>query len=329
MEEQIYIIIAKALQGEADEAEQQMLDAWLQESADNRRSYAEMAAMWQEADVLIVGSHFDAEPAWEKVSNSLGIKEEIATQPQIKKGRIIAMPNWMKFSSAIAAMLVIAFLVWNPFATNTITVAATDGNMTVELKDGSRVTLRTGSTFTYPKTFASKERRVSLEGEAFFEVAHNEQQPFIIDAKAVQVKVLGTSFNVRCTETVADVAVTTGRVQVTKAQGTGDTLILTAKETGRYDNGTMTEKPATGTESFWKEGILKFNGEPLSTVVAQIAAAKNVSIQLDPTLTEAQRMQAITASFKDQPLEDMLTEVCLIAGFRWEKKENTYLIRAK
>ena len=330
MEDQIYIIIAKVLQGEADEAERQMLEAWLQESPENSKAYAEMAAMWQEADALISdGPQFDAAPAWEKVSNRIDFKEEAVTNTEVEKGKVIAMPSWVKYSSAIAAILVIAILVWNPFASNMITVAATDGNMTIELPDASHITLKQGSKISYPKTFAANVRNVKLEGEAFFDVTRNEQQPFVIDAQSVQVKVLGTSFNVKCSDNIADVAVVTGKVQVTAAKGGKDTLILTPNEAGHYSNGALTEKAAIGIETYWKDGELKFNGESLATVIEKLSVATDTQIKLDAGLSEAQRTQAITVSFKKPPLEDMLTELCMIAGCRWEKKGNSYLIRAK
>ena len=68
------------------------------------------------------------------------------------------------------------------------------------LTDGTTIYLAQNSTLTYPKRFAGKSRRVTLNGEAFFEVAKNAKKPFIIDTKAASVKVLGTSFNLKSTD---------------------------------------------------------------------------------------------------------------------------------
>ena len=84
--------------------------------------------------------------------------------------------------------------------------------------DGSIVTLNRNSKLIFPKHFTKNVREVTITGEAFFDVKPNTSKPFIINAGNVQVKVLGTSFNVCAypgTETV-EVVVESGKVQVTR-----------------------------------------------------------------------------------------------------------------
>ncbi len=86
----------------------------------------------------------------------------------------------------------------------------------VRLPDGSNVVLEPNSTIRYLSRFKAAKREVYLDGEGFFEVAHNERQPFVVYAKQVTAKVLGTSFTVRAFKEDKDVivAVKTGRVSV-------------------------------------------------------------------------------------------------------------------
>ena len=67
---------------------------------------------------------------------------------------------------------------------------------TLVLPDGTKVSLNSESSFTYPASFGKTDRNVHLQGEAYFEVAHDEELPFIVQAKQTYVKVLGTTFNI-------------------------------------------------------------------------------------------------------------------------------------
>ena len=326
MEEQIYITIAKVLHGEANDAERRELNAWIQSDKTHADIFEKMKAAWVEADSLFETPYFDAAPAWEKVSARI---HPAKTQELPKQGRTMTFPVWVKYSSAIAAMLIIAFSIWNPFRAENIRIVADAGNKRIELPDHSIITLRKGSTLSYPETFAGSERKVALNGEAFFEVSRNEQQPFVIDAQAVSVRVLGTSFNVQCNEANADVSVTTGKVQVSARNDAKKTVILTPGNAAHYHKGELSQGAATGHETFWKAGELSFSNEPFLRVVATLAKATDTAIQFHPDLSQAQQEQAVTVTFRAQSLEDMLTELCLITSCRWEKVGTSYLIRSK
>ena len=87
---------------------------------------------------------------------------------------------------------------------------------TITLPDGSVLKLNSESSITYPKQFNKNVREVSLNGEAFFEVAGNPKKPFIVSSEGLRTKVLGTSFNINAYKDFSEIAVTvvTGRVEV-------------------------------------------------------------------------------------------------------------------
>jgi transmembrane sensor len=326
MEDQIYILIAKVLHGEASDAELRELDTWLGEGEENRRGYEQMKAGWAEADSLFEIPQFNTQVAWEKVSARM--KEPVQVAEPVR-GKTIAFPAWAKYSTAVAAVLLIGLFVWRPFGGGNIEVIASAGNQRVELPDHSVITLRSGSSVSYPKEFTASERNVKLDGEAFFEVTRNEQQPFVIDANSVSVRVLGTSFNVVSNAQSADVAVVTGRVQVTAATDRGKQVILTRGEKAHYDNGAFKQSTAEGYEALWRTDSLSFNNEPFSRVISALASVKKTEVKLSDKYTPVQREQAITVSFHNQSLEDMLTELCLITNSKWEKQGANYIVRPK
>jgi len=120
--------------------------------------------------------------------------------------------NWWKFAAMAAsvALLVVCGLYWThtPPAEHPVEIAyVTDSGSQVTLSDGTKVWLSAHSQLRYQQIFTGKTRDVALEGEAYFEVAHNSQQPFRVLAGGQMVIALGTSFNIRAYSEEQDVKV--------------------------------------------------------------------------------------------------------------------------
>ncbi len=324
MDERIYIIIAKELAGEADIADLQQLDAWLSSGEQNRDEYERIKTSWLQADEVIERPVFNTASAWEKVSGRI-------QQDNSKKVRTISIQVWAKYAAGIAAILIISILIWKPFSQNsTEVILADNGNKEVVLPDNSHITLREGSRLEYPARFDDRQRNVTLEGEAFFEVARNEKQPFVIDAGAVHVKVLGTSFNVRCSEDDAEVTVATGKVQMTAVKKTTGSVILTPGEKGVLSHNQLAETVANDNNYlYWKTGVLVFENKSLQYITTELSRIQKTEITLDKAMPDSLKLQAITIRFDRQPVEEMLTELCLVAKCRWVRNESGYIISAK
>ena len=318
MEERIYLLIAKFLNGEATPAEQLELEQWLQESEDNRAALRDMEGLWQEADTLLEQPAFDTESAWNKVVAAT------AEEPVIAPARkTIPFRKWMAISSAAAAIAIIVLL-YNLYSrTEMLRVTAEEKVMALELPDHSKVKLQPGSTLTYPEHFAANGRKVSIQGEAFFEVTHNPDQPFTIDAGTVDVQVLGTSFYVTTAGQLATVTVTTGKVSMT-AREQHQKIILTSGHKGVFHSNTLGSVTDTNAV-YYREGILNLTGLSLADALTTISKVKNTSITAT-NLTAAKMAQQINISFQHQTTEQMLDELCLITDTRWKKDKEQYLI---
>lgn len=322
MDEQAYNNIAKKFSGEASEEELKMLQDWLAEDPKNKASYEDLEILWNKSDKILHSPSFNTGNAWEKVSGKLQLE-------QPGKRTIIFAP-WIRYSVAAAAVLLIGvFAINNFFGNKTITIAAVDDNLEISLPDNSHIFLRKGSTLHYPKIFRGNERKVTLEGEAFFEVARNERKPFVIDAQTAIVKVLGTSFDVKCNESEASVVVKTGKVQMSDPRKKTQ-IILTPGEKGLLKNGELTEQLVkTDNLLYWQTGILNFTGMALADIINELREIKNATIMLDPGMPEEQRVQLINITFSNQSLEEMLTDLCLVARCQWSKQDNTYHVSSK
>ncbi|RYZ95824.1 MAG: hypothetical protein EOP47_25055 [Sphingobacteriaceae bacterium] len=100
---------------------------------------------------------------------------------------------------------------------HTLEVAAVNGNVThITLGDGTKIWLNGGSKLKYPETFRGKLREITIEGEAFFDVAHDADHPFIVHTGDITTQVLGTSFNIKAypDEQLLKVDVVSGKVGI-------------------------------------------------------------------------------------------------------------------
>lgn len=146
------------------------------------------------------------------------------------------------------------------------------GQYRVTLSDGTRVWLNAASSLSYPTAFTGKERSVTLKGEAYFEVAHNANQPFIVHTPDEDVKVLGTSFNVNCynDENRTVTTLTTGSVRL-DSKNAAHTMELHPGEQAVLDNTTFNVAVVdVSLYTAWKDGDFRFQATPLTEVMRQI-----------------------------------------------------------
>ena len=163
----------------------------------------------------------DVDKAWEKLNGRIEAAERPLMPLPVKRSSLLTA------FARIAAMVVIVagagWLLFEVVAPQKITLTSDSDQKNIEalLSDGSTVFLNRNSSLTYPKNFMSGARKVSLKGEAFFDIITDEEHPFIIDAGKAKIQVLGTSFNVitENADNEVEVYVASGKVMVTSANG--------------------------------------------------------------------------------------------------------------
>ena len=146
------------------------------------------------------------------------------------------------------------------------------GEYTLVLADGTTVYLNAESELRYPKQFKGENRKVILVGEAYFDVYHNEQQPFLVEAGGMEVRVLGTSFGVRAYPEEENVLTTLvqGKVNV---EADGRVVRLQPGEQADYDKADKlltTAKVDVNLFVGWKDGRLIFDNAPLEVILSEL-----------------------------------------------------------
>jgi ferric-dicitrate binding protein FerR (iron transport regulator) len=153
---------------------------------------------------------------------------------------------------------------------------------TLTLPDGTRVWMNSMSRLSYDGSYNHRRRDVTLEGEAYFEVARDAERRFTVHTGEVSVEALGTSFNVKSYGDDADVTTSLreGRVRVSAR---GEAMELTSLQRSVYNklDGTMRHSSVTddGAIDFWRSGTLVFDSTPLSEIARTIERMYGVSVE--------------------------------------------------
>lgn len=154
------------------------------------------------------------------------------------------------------------------------------GEYQFTLADGSRVILNAGSRIRFPEAFTGRERKVFLTGEAYFDVAHRPDQPFIIDVRGTEVGVLGTSFNIKAYEDdPAWITLVSGSVAI---RNQTDTLLLTPGQQCRVDpdDASLSMKQADLMVVLaWKNGEFIFKDTPLGDIIKELSRWYDMEVE--------------------------------------------------
>lgn len=198
--------------------------------------------------------------------------------------------------------------------------------------DGSEAWLNPGTRITYAKgDFKEDSREVSLEGEAFFEVTHDASRPFFVHGESVQVKVLGTSFNVRANKGEAEyeVSVVTGKVSVTADKGREVMLLPHQQAIFKVASGELVseEAPEVAEKApLWQPVSLTFTDAKLGEVVKKLEEKFDVKIRLEnPNLQNCR----IRATFDQNRLSEILEMTMQIVDARYAMQQDEIVIRGE
>ena len=165
---------------------------------------------------------------------------------------------------------------------NTVTIPL-GKSYNITLADGTKVFMYAGSRLTYPVAFSGKERRVYLEGEAYFKVTKDKQHPFIISTEKAEAKVLGTELNVSCYKgEPCHVALLTGSVLVSNKKESRSVKLVPGQGVTVNEEAPLalcTENMET--YNYWLAGYIYYDDAPLAEITKAIGRWYNVNIVFD------------------------------------------------
>jgi ferric-dicitrate binding protein FerR (iron transport regulator) len=198
----------------------------------------------------------------------------------------------------------------NPELDSIEVIASAGARTIVQLSDGTEVNLNYGSKIKYPRNFIGDTRELRLSGEGFFNVSHDPNHPFIVKTKRINIKAVGTKFNV-LTYPGNDKVETTlieGKVILEQPNENGKTKSIGSLIPGEHVNYNSTTGEISSTQGnvekyvAWKDGILFFDNAPISDVAERLGRMYNVEIKV----TDEIKDYTYTVKFVDESLSQIL-----------------------
>lgn len=332
-------LITRYFSGEATEEELLRLSAWLKESDVNTALFEEYRLTWLALEKTKIEHVVDAEAEWKKFSFRKAQDQfrKEAEKPVIRlnreRGRSSASYLRLFRIAAILIILAVSSAVLYRIFDRPEQKILTAGLDTKEsqLPDGTTVTLNAGATLSYPSEFSSTERIVKLNGEAYFNVTHNAEQPFIIEADGVMIEVLGTSFYVNTESGNSNVTVilNSGKVAVYRKDTPNvRTIMLPGEKVEMPKTAANSVKTVNDDVNYlaWKTHRLVFSNERLDRIIGKLNTVYRSQIVLDdPKLADC----LLTATFDNQSLDAILKVIEATLDIKISKTGSKIVISGK
>lgn len=318
MDKEIFI---RYFRGSLSEAEEKALFAWLEENEANMQEFMQERKLW---DMILLNTPESSAITATKTeeANTIAI--------QLRK-------KWIGGFSKIAAvfLLAISLGIWltlkfseEPQAWNTIEIPIGQ-RACIRLADGTKVWLNAKSRFSFPDKFKNGQREVKLDGEAVFDVVHNEKSNFIVKTKRFNVRVLGTKFNVYAYDnsSVFETDLVRGKVLIESLVSKQKPIELKPNQMAAYqdETGLFEIRTVDTRESlYWTEGVYSFNNQPLSSIIQRLERYYEVKITVkNPEILN----DKFTGKFRySDPIEVILEVVKKSKFFKFRKNGNEITI---
>lgn len=191
----------------------------------------------------------------------------------------------------------------------------------IQLPDGSNVWLNAESTIKYPIEFAENQRKVQVTGEAYFEVAKNENSPFIVETEDQTIQVLGTQFNINSysNENASRTTLLEGKVKISCQ---GEEHFLTPNEQITYDRRKekLAKSEVNAKQSIsWVQGYFNFQDSDLAGIMKQIERWYNIEVEFQAGVDQNQTFSGRTSM--NQNLSEVL-KVLELSGIKTQLQNN-------
>lgn len=313
-------IIIRYLENRCSEDDFVQINKWMKESEENAKELFRMEEIYQ------LGKFpFDAEALVTKAEHRLDKRLE---QENKEKQKVFKFRNTLRYVAAIAVVMVIAagltYMSGNK-EDKLVVASATNGQVReMVLPDGTKVWLNQSSCLKYPRIFEGEERCVYLEGEAYFEVARNHEKPFTVKSSVMDVRVLGTSFNIKCRQdnSIAETTLIEGEVEVRDRLDKGIiTLSPGQKAVLNRVTGRMQVKQVDAKmEIVWHNDLISFEKSSIFRIAAVLERFYNVKIILSPDVDNTKTYSGVLK--KKDSIESVLNSLRNSIPFNYKKVDD-------
>ncbi len=289
---------------------------------------------------------------WDKIIDRTSIEQNELPEPIIPISKLRVL--WIKIAGVAALLAVmVAGYFWAPDKNDALVgnqniVSTKYGSKTkIQLPDGTTVMLNGGSTLTYDDSFNKKIREIALTGEAYFDVTHDKTKPFIIHTKAIDVRVLGTSFNVKAypEDKTTEASLIKGSIEVSFINRSNGKILLKPNEKivvandykifqkqkeqtqpQKADKLTVpiisitsinfepNRKDSITKETGWVKNTLVFKSETFEDLAKRLERWYNVKIEFKNDILKQLKF---TGTLDDEPIKEVMMYLSAVATFHF------------
>ncbi|KPK82655.1 MAG: hypothetical protein AMS27_14380 [Bacteroides sp. SM23_62_1] len=325
-------IIISYLKNELSEKEIREVNDWIAASEENKKYFNRIKFLWENSAFDYQSLDISSAEAWDRIQSAI-TRERIDSKPNIR----IDLITLRRVAAVMIVLISVGFFItWIIRQDRTsdvewITANTTTGINEAILPDKSHIWLNNDSEIKYPVKFKEKTREIFLTGEAFFEVNGNKKKPFIIHAGTSEIRVLGTSFNVKSGRTTPEVIVTvvSGKVSLCDSLNREYKVILEPGDQGinSPDKGGLI-KEGNDDPNFqaWKTGILIFDNTSLKDMCNTLSGYYNRPFVLNNE--EIPGDKRITATFDNKDITEILKILEITLDISTRMDNDTIMISA-
>jgi transmembrane sensor len=374
LQDRTWLLIGRKMADEASPQELKELEEILKHNPELHFSLQALTELWHQSPSA---NHAELDEAYQKhlermqaeLADHPGNNEEFVENSTLfpSSERSFFRRNALALSSFTTIILLIAGAIFYSMPSKT-TIAAQkpaassseistrNGSKTdIVLPDGTKVWLNAGSKLTYDKTFGETIRNVNLTGEAYFDVVHNAEKPFVIHTSAMDIKVLGTEFNVKSypDESTTEASLIRGSIEVTLKDKRAEKIVMKPNEklvvSNERNNDIKTIIPAkkslkhsdpiislghlnyfsldsTILETSWVNNRLIFEDESFEQVATRMARWYGVDFEFGDVNIRKLRF---TGNFKNESVDDALKAMQITADFSFRISSDKHVLITK
>lgn len=319
------ILLAKYLNKECTASEIVAVEDWQSANQSNAQELGLLEEIWSKSKTATSGYRPNEQVAWQKIQQHIQ-QDSSETEVRPLYSAQKKMTYWLM---AAAMVLILGFGNWwlqRGAQAPMVEFASSENLQNLILPDGSKVTLNKHSKISYAEGLEGEERKLKLEGEAYFEVAHNPERPFIVYQENTAVKVLGTQFNLRLNreDESVEVQLAKGKVAFYAVDQKENIVELMPGEQAIYTSQSI-QKYVISSPNYdsWKTGILSFDDMPLAQAIKDLQQHFHVKIEVGEELLKESK---ITAIFEHSKLENILDAVSYALDAEYEKVDSVWLL---
>ena len=323
-------ILLNIIENRANDKERRLFEQWMQTSVMHAEAFEQLKKTYQLTSIDALNKQNNWRSVLQKVKEGKDVPDYIELPGRPISSVRMQPKTLMRIAAMIVIVLGVSFLIKIiVFGSEQLTISGKNlkSHEPYQLADGSKVYLKGNSEITFSKDFGENERKISLIGEAFFEVHRNEKIPFLISTYKTTTQVLGTSFNVYSDSTEkVKVSVVSGIVAFYSVKIENGVKVIAGEQAAYNPSLAKIEKEKDIDPNFlaWKTGILYFNETPITEALRLLQKQYSRVFVFE---AKQGGMPKLTTIIDNQTLEAVLEELNLLLNTKNVTRNDTIFFK--